>query len=216
MTLDGKTAVASGDSRWISGARSRALVHELRGRMDAVLVGIGTALADNPLLTARPAGPRRAVRVILDSAARLPTEGQLAQTAREFPTWIAVTDRAPPDRRERLAQLGCEVLPFSGAGAVPIIPVLRELGRRGQTNLLVEGGRQVLGSFWDAGQVDAVEVYIAPVVSGGLHSLTPVLGRDHQRMVDSTRLQDLKVSCIDGDIRIQGSFRPSWSEGEPP
>src|SRR5205823_5192526 len=98
MTLDGKTAAASGDSQWISGARSRALVHELRGRMDAIVVGVGTALADDPLLTARPPGPRRALRVVLDGAARLPTTSQLARTAREVPVLVATTDRAPADR----------------------------------------------------------------------------------------------------------------------
>src|SRR4051812_10972491 len=97
MTLDGKTAVASGDSRWISGPRARALVHELRGRMDAILVGIGTALADDPQLTARPPGPRCAARVVLDSAARLPHDGRLARTAREVPVWLAVNENAPPE-----------------------------------------------------------------------------------------------------------------------
>ena len=94
MTLDGKTATASGDSRWISGPRSRMLVHELRGRMDAILVGIGTALADDPQLTARPPGPRRAARVVLDSAGTAPPDSRLARTAREIPVWVAVTERA--------------------------------------------------------------------------------------------------------------------------
>ena len=110
MTLDGKTATASGDSRWISGPRSRALVHELRGRMDAILVGIGTALADDPQLTARPPGPRRAARVVLDSAARLPPDSRLARTAREIPVWVAVTERAGAERRAALAALGCDIL----------------------------------------------------------------------------------------------------------
>ncbi len=95
MTLDGKTAAASGDSRWISGPRSRALVHEVRGRMDAILIGIGTALADDPSLTARPPGPRTPARVILDGSARLPLDSQLATTAREVPVLVAVTTRAP-------------------------------------------------------------------------------------------------------------------------
>jgi len=131
MTLDGKTAAASGDSRWISGPRSRALVHELRGRMDAVVVGIGTALADDPQLTARPPGPRVACRVVLDGSARLSPTSRLATTAREVPVLVAVTDRAPGDRRDALAALGCEVLAFPGAGPVPILALLDELGRRG-------------------------------------------------------------------------------------
>src|SRR5204862_1918231 len=112
MTLDGKIATRTGDSKWVSGGASRRIVHELRGRMDAVVVGIGTALADDPLLTARPPGPRRAVRVVLDGAARLPLTSQLARTAREVPVCVAVTDRAPADRRGALAGSGCEVLAF--------------------------------------------------------------------------------------------------------
>ena len=103
MTLDGKTATASGDSRWISDPRSRACVHELRGRMDAILVGIGTALADDPQLTARPPGPRQPARIVLDGAARLPVRSRLARTARDVPVWVAVTGQAPADRLASLA-----------------------------------------------------------------------------------------------------------------
>jgi diaminohydroxyphosphoribosylaminopyrimidine deaminase/5-amino-6-(5-phosphoribosylamino)uracil reductase len=215
MTLDGKIAVASGDSRWISGPRSRARVHELRGRMDAIVVGIGTALADNPLLTARPPGPRTAARVVLDSAARLPFDSQLAQTAREVPTWLAVTERAPAERHESLARLGCEIVSFPGAGGVPIIPLLQELGRRGMTNVLVEGGGHVLGSFLDVRQIDAVEVYVAPLIAGGAHSPTPVQGRDLAVMAEAIRLEGLELERIDNDIRVRGTF-PVWWEGTHP
>ncbi|HMB08355.1 MAG TPA: bifunctional diaminohydroxyphosphoribosylaminopyrimidine deaminase/5-amino-6-(5-phosphoribosylamino)uracil reductase RibD [Isosphaeraceae bacterium] len=214
MTLDGKTAAASGDSRWISGPRSRALVHELRGRMDAILVGIGTALADDPQLTARPPGPRRAARVVLDSAGRLPETSRLARTAREVPVWVAVTDRAPAERREALARLDCGVLAFPGSGPVPIGPLLEELGRRGVTNLLVEGGGRVLGAFLDAGQVDAVEVYIAPIVAGGEPRFTPAQGAGQCRMADALRLERHEVSLIDGDLRLVGTISPSWGLGE--
>jgi diaminohydroxyphosphoribosylaminopyrimidine deaminase / 5-amino-6-(5-phosphoribosylamino)uracil reductase len=216
MTLDGKTAAASGDSRWISGPRSRALVHELRGRMDAILVGIGTALADDPELTARPPGPRCAARVVLDGAARLPLDGRLARTARDVPVWVAVTDRAPADRREALAATGCEVLAMPGSGPVPIIPLLKELGRRGVTNLLVEGGGRTLGSFLDAGQVDAVDVFLAPTLEGGEPAFTPARGTGHPRMADALRLERSEVSLIDGDVRIRGTFPPSWRPGERP
>jgi diaminohydroxyphosphoribosylaminopyrimidine deaminase / 5-amino-6-(5-phosphoribosylamino)uracil reductase len=210
MTIDGKTAAMSGDSRWISGPRSRALVHELRGRMDAILVGIGTALADDPQLTARPPGPRRAARVVLDSGGRLPETSQLARTAREVPVWVAVTDRAPAARREALARLDCDVLAFPGSGSVPVGPLLEELGRRGVTNLLVEGGGRVLGAFLDAGQVDAVEVYIAPIVEGGEPRFTPAQGAGRLRMADALRLERHEVSLIDGDLRLVGTFPPSW------
>ena len=210
MTLDGKTATAGGDSRWISGPRSRARVHERRGRVDAVAVGIGTALADDPLLTARPPGPRRPVRLVLDGAARLPPGGQLARTARDEPVWVAVTDRAPAERRRALEALGCEVLAFPTAGPVPILPLLEELGRRGQTNLLVEGGGQVLGAFLDAGQVDAVEVFLAPVLEGGTHPFSPARGLGVAAMAQALRLARHEVQVLDGDVLIRGALERPW------
>lgn len=216
MTLDGKTAAASGDSRWISSPRSRALVHEVRGRMDAVVVGIGTALADDPQLTARPPGPRTPARVVLDSAGRLPLESRLAQTARTAPVYVAATERAPADRLARLSALGCAILPFPGAGPVPILPLLDELGRQGMTNVLVEGGGRVLGAFLDAGQVDAVDVFIAPAVEGGTPIFTPAQGAGHARMADALRLEHHAIAIIDGDVRLQGTFAPSWTRGESP
>jgi len=214
MTLDGKTACASGDSRWISGPRSRALVHELRGRMDGIAVGIGTALADDPQLTARPAGPRVATRIVLDGAARLPTAGRLARTAREAPVLVAVTDHAPAGRVAALEALGCEVVAFPGGGAVPILPLLEHLGRRGLTNLLVEGGGGVLGAFLDAGQVDAVEVYIAPAIEGGSHPFGPARGAGVAAMAGALRLDRSEIGLIDGDLRIRGTLPRPWREDQ--
>lgn len=210
MTLDGKTAVASGDSRWISSPSSRALVHDLRGRMDAVVVGIGTALADDPLLTARPPGPRCPVRIVLDRTAHLPLHSQLVQTARDVPLLVAVTGDAPIERRDRLAQLGCEILEIPGSGRVGIFPLLTELGRRHMTNLLVEGGGRVLGSFLDEGQVDVVDVYIAPLLEGGDHAFTPARGKGQALMSTAQRLHYLEVSQIGGDVRIRGIVPQPW------
>ncbi|MDR3635515.1 MAG: bifunctional diaminohydroxyphosphoribosylaminopyrimidine deaminase/5-amino-6-(5-phosphoribosylamino)uracil reductase RibD [Isosphaeraceae bacterium] len=210
MTLDGKTAAASGDSKWISSPRSRALVHESRGRMDGIVVGIGTALADDPELTARPAGPRRAARIVLDSAARLPREGKLARSARAVPVWVAVNARAPEERLEGLRELGCELLPFEGSGPVPVGPLLDELGRRGLTNVLVEGGGRVLGTFLDAGAVDAVDVYVAPLLEGGSHPFTPARGVGRSLMSDALRVERHDVSVIDGDVRVQGTLAQPW------
>lgn len=214
MTLDGKMAAASGDSRWISGERSRALVHEVRGRMDAVVVGIGTALADDPSLTARPPGPRTPARIVLDRAGRLPTTSRLAQSARESPVLIAVTDLAPLDRREALAALGCEIVHFAGEGPVPILPWLEELGRRGMTNVLVEGGGRLLGALFDAGEIDAVDVYIATLLEGGPPRFTPIQGAGRSRMADSLRLERQEVSLIDGDVRLQGTLPRAWRRPE--
>lgn len=214
MTLDGKTATASGDSRWISCARSRSLVHELRGRMDAIVVGIGTVLADDPDLTARPPGSRVPCRVVLDSAGRLPATSRLARTARSVPVRVAVTSSAPHDRREALAALGCEVLAFPVEGPVPIVPLLEALGQVGMTNVLVEGGGRVLGSFLDAGQVDAVDVFIAPIVDGGPAVFAPAQGIGRALMAEAPRLERHEISEIDGDIRLQGTFPPAWRPDE--
>ena len=170
MTLDGKTAVASGQSQWISSPESRALVHQLRGRMDAILVGIRTVLKDDPLLTARPAGPRTPVRVVMDSRAVLPLQSRLARTARDIPVLVAVSEQAPADRCLALRDQGCEVVVFPGADKVPVPDVLTELGKRGMTNLLVEGGGKIVGSFLDGGHVDEVHAFLAPILEGGDHA----------------------------------------------
>lgn len=205
MTLDGKSATASASSQWISCARSRSLVHELRGRMDAILVGVGTVFSDDPMLTARPPGPRSPRRIVLDSAARIPRGASLVRTAREDRTVIAVTEIAPPERVLELEELGCEVVRFPGRGRVPILPLLDRLGADAVTNLLVEGGGVVAGAFHDAGQIDAVEIYIAPIIEGGDHNRTPVRGTGVPQMAKSIHLQTHQIQRIDSDVRIIGT-----------
>jgi diaminohydroxyphosphoribosylaminopyrimidine deaminase/5-amino-6-(5-phosphoribosylamino)uracil reductase len=137
-------------------------------------------------------------------------DSQLATTARDVPVWVAVTGRAPADRRDALSALGCDVLAFPGAGRVPVVPLLEELGRRGVTNLLVEGGGNVLGAFLDVGQVDAVDAFIAPVLEGGAHGNTLVRGAGVARMAEALRLDRHEVSLIDGDVRVRGTFARPW------
>lgn len=210
MTLDGKIATATGDSAWISGTRSRALVHELRGRVDAILVGINTVLVDNPRLNARPTGPRTAVRVVVDSAGRLPLDSQLVRTLDQAPVWVALTERATPENRAALAQAGCDILAFPGFGPVPINDLLNELGRRGQTNLMVEGGSRILGAFLDAEAIDEVDVYVAPIIEGGTHLMQPVAGKGLPYMTAALRLENPVISVVDSDLRIQGTLPRSW------
>jgi diaminohydroxyphosphoribosylaminopyrimidine deaminase/5-amino-6-(5-phosphoribosylamino)uracil reductase len=206
MTLDGKMAARTGRSSWISGPRSRALVHEVRGCVDAIVVGVGTAITDDPMLNARPPGPRVATRVVLDTSARLPTTGRLARTAREIPVLVAVSPEAPSERVDRLVAIGCEVLTprQSNPGRVDIRGLLDELGRRGMTNVLVEGGGRVLGSFFDAGEVDEVDIYLAPIIEGGSHDFNPVRGLGVATMAEALRLEHLTASRVEQDIRIQG------------
>ena len=212
MTLDGKTAVAGGDGRWISSKDSRAHVHEVRGRVDAILVGVGTALIDDPELTARPPGPRTPTRIVLDSEARLSDRSKLVRTAREVPTLVVTGPNAPGSRTNALRAAGCEVLSLSGSLRPSVDDLLTELGRRGMTNMLVEGGGAVLASFFEAGQVDEVDVFIAPLIEGGDHARTPVRGRGRQLMVDALRLCDVRHSSIGDDVRIQAQVPSAWRE----
>lgn len=210
MTLDGKTACASGDSRWISNERSRALVHEQRGVMDAIVVGINTVLADDPRLTARPSGPRTAVRIVLDRQARLPRESRLVRSARQSPVLVVVGPDAPAPNRSALEAAGCEVLTMPGEGPAAVGSLLDELGRRRMTNVLVEGGGTVLGSFLDAAEVDAVDVFIAPTIEGGPPAFVPTRGNGAASMALAARLRDPVWTWLDGDIRLEGWLPRAW------
>jgi diaminohydroxyphosphoribosylaminopyrimidine deaminase/5-amino-6-(5-phosphoribosylamino)uracil reductase len=208
MSLDGKIATRSGDSRWISCEASRRHVHEMRGRMDGILVGIGTALADNPLLTARPAGPRSACRVILDSQARLPLDSQLVRTARETPVLVA-TCCTDPARLDPLRSAGCEMLVLRAEAGVSIADLLKELGRRRWTNLLVEGGASVLGSFLDAGAIDEVNVFVAPQLLGGTGARTPIAGVGVLQLTQALKVQEWTCKPIGADFLVHGYAEPT-------
>jgi diaminohydroxyphosphoribosylaminopyrimidine deaminase/5-amino-6-(5-phosphoribosylamino)uracil reductase len=207
MTLDGKIATRTGDSRWISNEASRRRAHVLRGRMDAIVIGIGTALADDPLLTARPPGPRVATRIVLDSRGRLPSSSKLVQTAAEAPILVAVAAQAGPGDPAglpRLRQQGCEVLPLPAeAGRPAVDALLADLGGRRMTNVLEEGGADVLGAFFDAQAVDEVHVFIAPKVVGGT-SKGPVAGLGIARMENVLCLDGLDVEAIGTDVYLRG------------
>lgn len=205
MSLDGKIATRTGNSKWISNETSRARAHALRGRMDAIIVGIGTALADDPRLTARPPGPRVATRIVLDRTARLPLSGELARTARETPVFVAV-GAAPQERITALRDLGCEVLALTPTpdGRPSVAALLDELGRRRMTNVLVEGGAGVLGSFRDAGEVDEVHVFIAPRVIGGAAARSPVGGEGVEMLAQALSLKEWMVEELAGDVYIRG------------
>jgi diaminohydroxyphosphoribosylaminopyrimidine deaminase/5-amino-6-(5-phosphoribosylamino)uracil reductase len=205
MTLDGKIATRSGDSRWISNETSRRRVHELRGRMDAIVAGIGTVLADNPQLTARPPGPRTPARVILDSQGRIHDDAVLVQTARVTPTILAATQRLPDVRRAALQSLGCEVLILpEHQGHVSVEALLAELGRRRFTNVLVEGGSGVFGAFLDASSFDELHVFMAPRLAGGATATSAVGGAGVQHMAEARRLAEWRYEILDGDLYVHG------------
>ncbi len=205
MTLDGKLATRTGSSRWISNDGSRRIVHELRGRVDAILVGRGTAVKDNPLLTAHPKGPRIATRIVVDSRATSGSDSQLVQTARETPLIVAVGPEASEADRRRLTEAGCEVLPCDGATReLRLEQLLDELGRRRMTNVLVEGGGTMLGSLFDAGHLDEVHVFIAPLLAGGEEAVSPLGGQGVEDLARALRLDRPQVEQLGDDIYVRG------------
>ena len=205
MSLDGRIATCAGDARWISGAESRSVVHSLRGRMDAVLVGIGTALADDPLLTARPAGPRVALRVVADSLARLPLGSRLVRTAREVPVLVAVGPSAPAERVAALEAAGCEV--WRGCqpdGTERLRALLAHLGGRRITNLLAEGGTGLFGALLDAGLIDEVWAFAAPLLLGGAAAPAVIGGQGVPRIATAPRLEVEEVTRVGDDVLFRG------------
>ncbi len=205
MTLDGKIATHRGDSRWISSERSRQIVHELRARMDGILVGRGTAQADDPLLTARPAGPRTATRIVLDSILQCDASLQIVKTAREVPALFATGPARDQQRADELAAAGCEVIVLDSDDPQRRLELLlEELGSRGMTNLLVEGGSGVLGGFFDAGQIDEVHVFVSPHLVGGRGAVTPIGGVGVDRVADALNPEWTTRSIVDGDFYLTG------------
>ena len=169
LSLDGFTATASGDSKWISGPESRALVHRWRAEADAVAIGIGTALADDPLLTARDVDlieVRQPARAVFDSTARLPLDSKLVASIEEAPLYVVVRADAPADRIEALRGAGAEVIELGESREPMVAAALDELGRRDVTSILLEGGAQLAGSFLAAGEIDELALFIAPLLLG--------------------------------------------------
>lgn len=204
MTLDGKIATHTGDSKWVSGEQSRADVHDLRHRLAAIMVGKGTVLADNPQLTARRSEPsNQPLRVVADSHLDLPLDNALVQTAGEHPVLVATTAAAPRDRAEALQARGVEVVRVPDkAGKVDIPAVLDVLGERGVDSVLVEGGGSLHESFFADQLVDEVVVYVAPKVCGGAQAKTPVEGLGAEFMRDAMCFGAPRVVRCGDDVKL--------------
>jgi diaminohydroxyphosphoribosylaminopyrimidine deaminase/5-amino-6-(5-phosphoribosylamino)uracil reductase len=203
MTLDGRMATHTGDSKWISGEASRAIVHRLRGRMDAIVVGRRTVEADDPLLTARPPGPRTPARIVVDSGASLPLESQLVRTAGDAPVMVAAGPDAPDARCNELRQRGVEVWQSTAIDRDERLrDLFVELGRRQMTNVVVEGGSQLLATLFKLRLVDEAHVFIAPKVVGGAGAAAPIGGVAH--MADAIRLAAPRIETVGDDAYIHG------------
>lgn len=207
MSLDGKIATSRGDSRWISGEESRGYVHQLRQEADAIMVGVNTVLSDDPQLTARGEDgqplERQPLRVIVDSQARTPPRARLFQQPGK--TMIAITSAALRARVRRLKEAGAEVLELpSQEGLVDLGQLIRELGRREFTSVMVEGGGTLLGSLFEQGLVDKVVAFIAPIIIGGKDAKAAVGGKGVEKIAQALRLSQVRVERLGQDVMTVG------------
>ena len=231
MTLDGKIAAFTGDSKWVTNEESRKMVHQLRSEMAGVIVGIGTVLADDPMLNVRLDGDyHHPIRIVVDSNLRIPIDSQLVKTAKEYRTIIAYChfDRSEEKRSEvektsgnvhklndsekqgfldKLEMTGVEIHECqSNNNHVDINDLMNKLGAMGIDSLLLEGGGTINAAFLEAGCVDEVWTFIAPKIIGGESAKTSVLGRGIERMSDALQLQNIDIQNIKGDILIKGKI----------
>ena len=211
MSLDGKVATRTGDSKWISGQESRALVHRWRAEMDAVAVGSGTLLADDPRLTARHTDGdpvRQPARVIFDSKLVSTPGAALFDDIGDAPVLIIAGPEPDPERAAPLEAAGAEVIPVAGEGSEARFRVAMEaLGEREIGSLLLEGGPNLAGAAVSGGEVDRTEIFVAPVLLGGGHSATE--GPGPELMEGATRVPELRVSRVGQDVLMSSTIR-SW------
>ena len=207
LSLDGRAATAIGDSRWISGERSRALVHRWRAECDAIAVGSGTVIQDDPLLTARGhEASRQPTRVVFDSHASIRRDSQLLQTLGKARVIVVVSPEAEPSRIAELERLGAGIAIGSGATrGERIVSALSDLGRREITSILLEGGPTLAGAFVEAGEVDEARVFIAPIVVGG--GRAAVDGEGPAQIADAVRALSAEAETIGEDVLIRARLR---------
>lgn len=206
MTLDGKIATASGDSKWITGKTAREHVHMLRKKYSAILVGIGTVLADNPMLNCRIEDGVDPVRIICDSHLRIPVESRIVKTAGQIRTILAHVEEAPEENRKKVLSTGVELINTGSRPHVCLKTLLQELGRRGIDSVLVEGGGRIHGSFLETGMIQRVYAYIAPTLVGGRRAKSPVEGKGFDRILQAGHLEEIEMFTLGKDVCITGNF----------
>jgi len=204
MTLDGKVATVTGESQWISGEASRARAHRWRAESDAVAVGIGTALADDPRLTARVEGvARQPRRVVFDSEARLPVSSQLVRGVAEVPLTVVCSRAAGRTNVQALESAGVDVIVSTGQNeGARVEHALDELGAREVQSLLLEGGPHLAGAFLEAGEIDEVRMFVAPLMTGGREAKTAVEGIGIETIAAAPRALHVDVDRLDDDVLI--------------
>ncbi|MFI5038046.1 MAG: bifunctional diaminohydroxyphosphoribosylaminopyrimidine deaminase/5-amino-6-(5-phosphoribosylamino)uracil reductase RibD, partial [Solirubrobacterales bacterium] len=208
MTLDGKVATRTGDSKWISGEDSRELAHRWRASVDAVVVGIGTALADDPQLTARPDGllaelPHQPRRIVFDTLGRLPPSSQLVSAAAEIPLTVVVSRAAAHADTDALEAAGVQVLVATGENEpARVRSALDQLGALGIASALLEGGPHLAGAFLDAGEIDELRLFLAPLLLGGSAARDPLEGKGVERISEALRALTFDCERIGEDLLI--------------
>jgi len=211
MSLDGKVATQGGDSKWISSEGSRAVAHRWRASLDAVAVGIGTALADDPQLTARiPGVHHQPRRVVFDSTARLPLDSKLVSEAPEVPLVVVVSRAAPRSATDALETAGADVVVAAGQNdPARVCSALDQLGSLDPpvTSILLECGPRLAGSFMDGGEIDEVRLFVAPLVLGGRTARDPLEGQGVDRVADALRAITLDCKPLAGDVLITARLR---------
>ena len=211
MTLDGKIACHTGSSKWVTGSAARARVHEDRAKAAGILVGVGTVLADDPLLTARVPGAEThsPTRIVADSHLRTPLESQLVKTAAQVPVTIACCEGASAARKSALEAAGCTVVELPAEnGRVSIDALLSHLGGHGIDSLIAEGGAELHGSLLDGGFVNRVQAYVAPKLVGGAGSPTPVAGTGRLLMDEALALESVRTVQLGNDFLVEGEVTP--------
>jgi diaminohydroxyphosphoribosylaminopyrimidine deaminase/5-amino-6-(5-phosphoribosylamino)uracil reductase len=217
MSLDGKLATRTGDSQWITGEQARRRVHELRNAVDAVVVGIGTILRDDPMLTTRLDGQegRDPLRVIVDSRGRLPLTARLLRSG-SHPVLIATSSRISQARVQRLEASGVEVTVLPpGEGGVSLPDLVRELGRRKITTAMIEGGGRLATSALEAGIVDKLILMLAPVLIGGKTAPMLLQGEGVEKLKDALRVRYLTVERLGDDCILEGYLSEPASPWTP-
>jgi riboflavin biosynthesis protein RibD len=205
MTLDGKIATADGDSRWVTSPRARVFVHRLRGGHSGICVGAGTVRADNPMLDCRLTEFKNPVRILPDSLASLSPESRIAQSARDIRTILMHTEAADPEKLARLRDCGVETLACKDAdGRVDLPDMLDRLGSLGIDSLLVEGGQELNGSFFEQGLVDEYYFFIAPKILGGRDALSPIGGSGLPKMADALNVSIDSIRHFGPDFLLHG------------
>ena len=213
MTMDGKIACYTGDSKWVTGEESRAHVQTLRNHYKGIMAGIGTVLADDPMLNCRIEGGRDPIRIIADSHLRIPMDSQLVRTAGQQPLIVACLPDADEEKAAQLQEKGVEVLRIPGVMTADIteeqkevisLPVLmKELGARKIDGILLEGGGQLNESALQAGIVDRIYCYIAPKIFGGAQAKTPVEGQGLTRAADAWQFNRIGMQEFGQDILLE-------------